>query len=117
MQHVGAFEAFPGAQITGDEAIARAIRRFATSSSSPSRRHALAMMPLIPATHTSPTVYAVAEKVSSAVVSVRFGLEHGFAAVVENHALQQSPICMFLLGRGSRQGGQDYGSIHSEAGS
>lgn len=91
MQEVGAVETFPGTNVTGDAAIAASIRTFATSTwahpvgslsmmkkeyggvvDSELRVYGVkglrvvdaSIMPLIPATHTSSTVYAVAEKVS-----------------------------------------------------
>lgn len=97
MQELGAVEAYPGAQITGTQAIGDAIRNFATGTwahpvgtlSMMKREYGgvvdpqlrvygvknlrvvdASIMPLIPATHTSSTVYAVAEKVSSYLVSV-----------------------------------------------
>ncbi len=92
MQEVGAVEAFPGASINTDKAIADSIRTFATSTwAHPVGTNAMmkkeyggvvdsqlrvygvkglrvvdaSIFPLIPATHTSSTVYAVAEKVNS----------------------------------------------------
>ena len=101
MQEVGALESFPGAQVQGDEAIANSIRTFATSTwAHPVGTAAMmkkeyggvvdpqlkvygvkglrvvdaSIMPLIPATHTSSTVYAVAEKVRYPLGSGRFFL-------------------------------------------
>ena len=92
MQELGTVEVVPGGQIVGDEAIADAIRGFAVSTwqhpvgSLPMMRRDhggvvdpelrvygvkrlrvvdASMMPLIPAAHTSSTVYAVAEKVGA----------------------------------------------------
>jgi len=91
MQEVGAVETVPGANITTDTEIAAAIRTFASSTwAHPVGTLSMmkkefggvvdsklcvygvqglrvvdaSIMPLIPATHTSSTVYAVAEKVS-----------------------------------------------------
>jgi len=91
MQEVGAVETNPGTNVTTDQEIAASIRTFATSTwahpvgtlsmmkkeyggvvDSNLRVYGVrglrvvdaSIMPLIPATHTSSTVYAVAEKVS-----------------------------------------------------
>ena len=91
MQEVGAVETYPGTNVTSDGDIADAIRNFATSTwAHPSgscammrkefggvvdpclRVHGVeglrvvdaSVMPMIPGTHTSAAVYAVAEKVS-----------------------------------------------------
>jgi choline dehydrogenase-like flavoprotein len=91
MQEVGAVETVPGTNVTTDEEIAAAIRTFASSTwahpvgtlSMMKKEYGgvvdstlcvygvqglrvvdASIMPLIPATHTSSTVYAVAEKVS-----------------------------------------------------
>lgn len=98
MQEVGAVESFPGTSVQGDKAIAASIRTFASSTwahpvgtlSMMKREYGgvvdpqlkvygvkglrvvdASIMPLIPATHTSSTVYAVAEKVS--VFSMNLG--------------------------------------------
>lgn len=97
MQEVGAQESFPGINVQGDKAIEASIRTFATSTwahpvgtlSMMKREYGgvvdphlrvygikglrvvdASIMPLIPATHTSSTVYAVAEKVSASPVSL-----------------------------------------------
>lgn len=91
MQEVGAMEMFPGTNVTTDEEIAASIRTFASSTwahpvgtlsmmkeeyggvVSPDlcvygtkglRVVDASIMPMIPGSHTSSTVYAVAEKVS-----------------------------------------------------
>ena len=91
MKEIGAQESYPGVNVQGDEKIAASIRTFASSSwahpvgtlSMMKREHGgvvdpqlrvygvkglrvvdASIMPIIPATHTSPVVYAVAEKVS-----------------------------------------------------
>ena len=91
---LGAVEAVPGVQVQGDEAIANSIRTFATSTWAhpvgtcammkfdeggvvdselkvygvPNLRVVDAsIMPLIPGTHTSSTVYAVAEKAADMI--------------------------------------------------
>lgn len=90
MQEIGAVESYPGTNITSDEDIAASIRTFARSTwAHPSGTLSMmkreyggvvdsqlqvygvkglrvvdaSIMPLIPGTHTSSTVYAVAEKV------------------------------------------------------
>lgn len=105
MQEVGAKETFPGANITSDKDIWDSIRGFATSTwAHPVGTVAMmkkeyggcvdaelrvygvkglrvvdaSIMPLIPGTHTSSTVYAVAEKVS------RFNLVWIVGAAVAN---------------------------------
>ncbi|KAK3725483.1 hypothetical protein LTR37_000453 [Vermiconidia calcicola] len=94
MQEVGAVETFPGANITSDKDIADAIRGFATSTwAHPAGSCSMmkkeyggvvdaelkvygveglrivdaSMMPLIPGSHTSSTVYAVAEKAADII--------------------------------------------------
>lgn len=96
MQEVGAVETNPGTNVTTDDEIAASIRTFATSTwAHPVGTLAMmkkeyggvvdstlsvygvqglrvvdaSIMPLIPATHTSSTVYAVAEKVSPIVLN------------------------------------------------
>lgn len=102
MQEIGAQESYPGTSVQGDKAIAASIRTFATSTwahpvgtlSMMKKEYGgvvdphlmvygvqglrvvdASIMPLIPATHTSSTVYAVAEKVSP---SISRPMEHGF---------------------------------------
>ena len=94
MQEVGAKETFPGANITSDADIAASIRTFATSTwAHPSGSCSMmkrefggvvdselrvygvkglrivdaSIMPMIPGTHTSSTVYAVAEKAADMI--------------------------------------------------
>ncbi len=93
-QELGINEVFPGPAVTGDEALAEAIRGFATSTwshpvgtlSMMKREYGgvvdpllrvygvrnlrvvdASIMPMTPATHTSSTVYAIAEKVSERI--------------------------------------------------
>ena len=101
MQEVGAVESFPGSSVQGDTAIAASIRTFASSTwahpvgtlSMMKREYGgvvdpqlkvygvnglrvvdASIMPLIPATHTSSTVYAVAEKVSAFPINLGFSV-------------------------------------------
>lgn len=100
MQEIGTTESYPGANITSDHDIAASIRTFATSTwSHPSGSLSMmkreyggvvdsklrvygvkrlrvvdaSIMPLIPGTHTSSTVYAVAEKVDPFFVVFKVG--------------------------------------------
>ena len=100
MQEIGTAESYPGANITNDDDIAASIRKFATSTwSHPSGSLSMmkreyggvvdsklrvygvnrlrvvdaSIMPLIPGTHTSSTVYAVAEKVDPFYVVFKVG--------------------------------------------
>ena len=95
MQELGAIEAFPGVQVQGDQAIGDSIRTFASSTwAHPVGTCAMmsramggvvdselkvygvkglrvvdaSIMPMIPATHTSSTVYAVAEKAADLIL-------------------------------------------------
>ena len=95
MQELGAIEAFPGVTLQGDKAIGDSIRTFASSTwAHPVGTCAMmkremggvlddelkvygvkglrvvdaSMMPMIPATHTSSTVYAVAEKAADLIL-------------------------------------------------
>lgn len=111
MQEIGTAESYPGANITSDHDIAASIRKFATSTwSHPSGSLSMmkreyggvvdsklrvygverlrvvdaSIMPLIPGTHTSSTVYAVAERVNhlSIVFTVRSMLTWFFFLVL-----------------------------------
>ena len=100
MQEIGAAEAYPGANITSDHDIAASIRNFATgtwahpagSLSMMKREYGgvvdpklrvygvkrlrvvdASIMPMIPGTHTSSVVYAVAEKVNPLYICLSCG--------------------------------------------
>lgn len=105
MLELGTVEAFPGTNVTGDDAIGASIRTFASSTwahpvgtcammprhlggvvDSQLRVYGVrklrvvdaSMMPIIPASHTSSTVYAVAEKAADLIVGKvkRYGGGH-----------------------------------------
>jgi GMC oxidoreductase len=117
MQEVGAVEVYPGADVQGDTAIEASIRTFASSTwahpvatlSMMKKEYGgvvnpqlqvygvrglrvidASIMPLIPATHTSSVVYAVAEKVS----------RQSFFQILRCGLL----TCIFFSGGGSDQG-------------
>lgn len=101
MQEIGAAESYPGANITSDHDIAASIRTFAASTwSHPTGSLSMmkreyggvvdpklrvygvkrlrvvdaSIMPMIPGTHTSSVVYAVAEKVNPLYICLSFGI-------------------------------------------
>ena len=129
MQEVGAQESFPGVDVQGDKAIEASIRTFATSTwahpvgtlSMMKREYGgvvdphlrvygikglrvvdASIMPLIPATHTSSTVYAVAEKVSASPASPNITLTN---LGIVRPRISSRP-------RGSRWRGKQYNSSH-----